>query len=255
MCTLIVAYKAFEDFPLVVAANRDEFLGRPSEPPAARDDKFGILAPRDLARGGTWIGVNRFGLFVGLTNRLDIRSQPDRFSRGEAVMRTLRHRSALEAMDYMAPLSKEKLNGFHMVIADKNHLCLVKGNGILMYRSLETKGVLVVTNHGVGKTINAHTPRRVANVLTAWEAGKFADSEPTPENLAPLLGIHDEERYGTCISEPENSYGTKSSSIIRLAGDKWEYWHRERPSPDRHVCEAVFGEKIELTINPWARLA
>ena len=241
MCTLIVAYKVFENYPIVIAANRDELLDRPSETPAIRDDKFGIYAPKDLARGGTWIGVNKFGLFVGLTNRLDIRSQPNCFSRGEAVMRTLRHRSALEAIDYMAPLSCEKLNGFHMVIADKNHLCLIKGNGILMYRSLETRGALVITNHGVGKTVNSRTPRRVANVLTAWEASKFADSEPTPESLAPLLGIHDEGRHGTCISEPENNYGTKSSSIIRLGNDgKYEYWHRERPAPERHICEVEF---------------
>ena len=66
MCTLALAFHADRRWPLVVAANRDERLGRPSEdwalrsPPGAQRH----AAPRDAVAGGTWIGVGASGLFA-----------------------------------------------------------------------------------------------------------------------------------------------------------------------------------------------
>lgn len=69
MCTLIVLHRCVPDRPLVVAANRDEFLDRPSEEPALRSSRTGpIVAPLDLEAGGTWVGVSARGVFAGLTN-------------------------------------------------------------------------------------------------------------------------------------------------------------------------------------------
>ena len=69
MCTLIVLHRCVPGRPLVVAANRDEFLDRPAEGPALRSSRTGpIVAPRDLKAGGTWVGVSARGVFAGLTN-------------------------------------------------------------------------------------------------------------------------------------------------------------------------------------------
>ena len=69
MCTLIVLHRCVPGRPLVVAANRDEFLSRPAEGPAIREGRGGrILSPLDLEAGGTWLGLNDRGVFVGLTN-------------------------------------------------------------------------------------------------------------------------------------------------------------------------------------------
>ena len=38
MCTLIALHRCVPGAPLVIAANRDEYLDRPAEPPALRDD-------------------------------------------------------------------------------------------------------------------------------------------------------------------------------------------------------------------------
>ena len=67
MCTLVVASHVLPDRPLVVVANRDEQLDRASSPPFAW--KEGFFAPRDDVAGGTWLGVNDHGVFVGITNR------------------------------------------------------------------------------------------------------------------------------------------------------------------------------------------
>ena len=70
MCTLIVLHRCFAEAPLVLAANRDEFLDRPAEKPTLRQSgSRTVLAPRDLRAGGTWLGLNDAGLFAALTNR------------------------------------------------------------------------------------------------------------------------------------------------------------------------------------------
>ncbi len=252
MCTLIVAHKVFKDFPIVIAANRDELLDRPSEPPISRDDEYGTFAPKDLARGGTWIGVNKFGVLAGITNRIDIKSKGGRKSRGDLVIEMLHHKTAFEAYGALSELSRQPFNGFNLVIADKNELFLIRGDGILMHCTLERAGVLVVTNQGIGRPGESSLPRRSENVLRVWYEGRLAELEPTLENLTPLLSIHDEGCYGTCISEPENNYGTKSSSVIRLGDNEFEYFHRDRPTTDQHVCAANFGEKMRIKINPSA---
>src|SRR4051812_14194719 len=119
MCTLVVAAQVFEDHPLVVVANRDEQWGRASLPPsmwpggsncasgprpASPDLRF--LAPKDLVAGGTWLGINAAGVFVGITNRFLGPKDPDRVSRGVLVAEALAMSSARaihEAMSKVPP--------------------------------------------------------------------------------------------------------------------------------------------------------
>jgi uncharacterized protein with NRDE domain len=75
---------------LRVAANRDEFYGRPAAPPAEVEP--GILAGRDLLAGGTWLGLNRRGLFVAVTNRRTPVRTPESRSRGLLALEALRCR-------------------------------------------------------------------------------------------------------------------------------------------------------------------
>lgn len=68
MCLILVAWKVHADYALVVAANRDEFHGRPAARAAFWDDKPDLLAGRDLQARGTWMGVSRGGRFAAVTN-------------------------------------------------------------------------------------------------------------------------------------------------------------------------------------------
>ena len=77
MCTLIVFHHCFADAEFVIAANRDEYLDRPAEPPALRFwHGRSVLAPRDVRAGGTWLGTNDAGVFAGITNRPTPASTP-----------------------------------------------------------------------------------------------------------------------------------------------------------------------------------
>jgi uncharacterized protein with NRDE domain len=87
MCVLAML---LEPGRLLVAANRDERVDRPSAPPAEVEP--GVVAGRDLLAGGTWLGVNSHGLFVALTNRKIPASTPDAPSRGLLAREALRCR-------------------------------------------------------------------------------------------------------------------------------------------------------------------
>lgn len=246
MCTLIVATKVFENYPLVIAANRDELLDRPSEPPQLRNrNNVQILSPKDLQRGGTWLGVNEFGVFAALTNRNAVKSQRGKISRGDIIFSALAFSSAEEACEeYASKLVGTDFNGFFGVIADSKQTLFVHGDGSKILISERPAGWFVVSNHGVGT--DSTGPQRVANVVEEIE---WIDTskEPTPERITSLLNLHDDWRYGTCINEPHKNYGTKSSAIIRLNNQVWDYWTRERVE-DKHICEIPY-QKLALPLR------
>ncbi|MDB5810017.1 MAG: hypothetical protein JWN94_2139 [Betaproteobacteria bacterium] len=68
MCLILFAHKAHADYPLVLAANRDESYARPTAQAAFWDDEPRIYGGRDLEQGGTWLGVNRDGAIAAVTN-------------------------------------------------------------------------------------------------------------------------------------------------------------------------------------------
>jgi hypothetical protein len=96
MCSVVLAAHVVAGYPLVVVANRDEQLDRASSPPLAWSGDGGVVgggtiesapfvAPRDDVAGGTWLGVNRAGVFVGITNRYLGPQDATRASRGRLV--------------------------------------------------------------------------------------------------------------------------------------------------------------------------
>jgi uncharacterized protein with NRDE domain len=89
MCLILVAWKVHEEFPLVVAANRDEFHARPAARAGFWDDRPEMLAGRDLQAGGTWMGVSRGGRFAAVTNYRGGTEPGAAESRGALVTRYL----------------------------------------------------------------------------------------------------------------------------------------------------------------------
>ena len=145
MCTLIVLHRCVEGRPLVVAANRDEFLDRPSENFAVRSSKAGpILSPLDLEAGGTWVGLSQRGVFAGLTNLRPLQSEktPEKTekssgiaesaapviaikSRGDVVMAALEEESAADAVRKLSQLAEGIYNPFQLLVADGRDAYLI----------------------------------------------------------------------------------------------------------------------------------
>ena len=63
MCLILFGFKASKDYPIVLAANRDEFYDRPTAPMSFWREQPSILGGKDLEQGGTWLGINKKGKF------------------------------------------------------------------------------------------------------------------------------------------------------------------------------------------------
>lgn len=118
MCTLLLAWQVDPARPLIVAANRDEFRARPSEPARFWPEAPHLLAGRDLQAGGTWLGVTRQGRFAALTNVREphVRSAPGAPSRGQLVTDFLR--GTLAPAAYLASVEADAYAGFNLVVGD-----------------------------------------------------------------------------------------------------------------------------------------
>lgn len=122
MCLAAFAVDAHPRFPLVIAANRDEFFAREAAPMAWwQAGGTELLAGRDLSAGGTWFGLTRAGRLALLTNiREPARNRPDAPTRGTLVVDWLA--STADAPAFAARLATG-YNGFNLITAD-----LVRGS-------------------------------------------------------------------------------------------------------------------------------
>jgi len=205
VCTLAFAWREFEDAPLVVAANRDEALGRPSEPPAVRPEHPGVLMPRDEEAGGTWMGVTEDGLFVGITNRrAEIEGER---SRGLLVRDALDAASAANAAAVVEDeLAERPYSGFNLLLADRERCLLYVWDGSLARREFDP-GVHVVVNAGFDD--GTEKSRVVRDALTGHET--------SGEWLSAARSALRDHETDVCIHR--DGYGTRSSSLVTLSAD------------------------------------
>jgi uncharacterized protein with NRDE domain len=104
----------------VVAANRDEFQGRPASPAAFWQDEPAILAGRDLEAMGTWMGVSRSGRFAAVTNYRGAHEPRATESRGALVTRFLS--GDAPPSTYVKTLKEKLYSGFSLLVADGDEL-------------------------------------------------------------------------------------------------------------------------------------
>lgn len=118
MCLIAFAIGVTADRPLLLAANRDEFFERPTEPLHRWALKDGTLvaAGRDLRDGGTWLGLSEDGRVAMLTNVRSANPGPGRRSRGELTTRWLSAGADREAL--VAGIAAADYGGFNLVIGD-----------------------------------------------------------------------------------------------------------------------------------------
>jgi uncharacterized protein with NRDE domain len=135
MCLIAMAWGTSAQFPLVIAANRDEFYARPtaplaqwtshaSETPASQPDTshanpgHTIFSGRDLQDGGTWMGFSpsgRFAMLTNVRNPLAI-TPPQPRSRGHLVVEWLS--SHATAVDWAAERDFAAYAGFNLIVGD-----------------------------------------------------------------------------------------------------------------------------------------
>jgi uncharacterized protein with NRDE domain len=213
MCTLIALHRCVSGRPLVIAANRDEYLDRPSEGPALRPGPGGpVVAPRDAREGGTWLGVNGRLLFAGVTNRPSAGRDPRRRSRGLLVLDTLAAGSAAEAAAALERLPLGAFNPFNLFVADGDDAFVATYEEEVKVRALEP-GVHVIGNADPGDRGVPKAARLQAEAERAAAAGPDGVLEALAEICRRHVGAENPLEE-TCIHT--EAYGTRSSALLVL---------------------------------------
>jgi uncharacterized protein with NRDE domain len=237
VCTLAVAWRTDPRWPLVVAANRDERLGRPFGGWALRQGRGGAryAAPLDLKAGGTWIGVGARGIFAAITNYRvpsDHYPDPDKRSRGELVARALEQGSAAEARSALASVDTAHYNPFHLMVADRRSAFLWWYDGeAYAFEDLGPGLHLVTENSPWGRC-----PRGDA-VRSRWPL------DTSLPHLARLLSSHSDAPWADACIHLDPHYGTRSSAVLRLAES---LGHSELYAADGRPCQTPMEDHSGL---------
>ncbi|MCL2723344.1 MAG: NRDE family protein [Polyangiaceae bacterium] len=219
MCTLLVATSKIAGAELVVVANRDERMARPSLPPQLWP--AGFIAPRDELAHGTWLGINRHGVFVGITNRHLGPQDAARTSRGAIVVSALEEPSARQIHTKMAALQAKSHNGFHLVYADEREVLATISDGEHLAQLSLGSGVHVVTERSFGA---GDERARVRRAMAAWSRLGPRPGEHSLDvaRLTGVLAEHDptDPFSGTCLHLTNIDYATRSSMVLALGKDR-----------------------------------
>ena len=222
MCLILFAYKMHPQYKLVIAANRDEFYARPTQPAHYWDDHPEILAGRDMQAGGTWMGINTRGEISMLTNYRDpfnIKSEAP--SRGHLVSDFLKNEEG--ASEYLSKISSKGhlYNGFNMICGDINRL---------FYYGNYNEGIHEITNgfHGLSNALlNTSWPKvdkglkklkeLLSNEIVSAEDlfQTLYDDVKAPAHLLPDTGIGEErESVLSSMFIKSPGYGSRCSTVL-----------------------------------------
>jgi len=230
VCLLLLSCGGGPDLPLVVAANRDEFRARPAAPAAFWEDAPDVLAGRDLAARGTWLGASRSGRFAAVTNvREGGAAKNGTRSRGLLVSEFLK--GSADAKSYLAGVAAEAglYDGFNLVAGEPGAVFWLSN------RARSTDPVRIASGvHGISNAL-LDTPwpkltaarRRVEEILVEGGADVaarlfdvLADDARFEDAHLPETGVGVErERVLSSAFIDTPDYGTRTSTVLLLHGD------------------------------------
>lgn len=261
MCTIVILRHVHPDYPLVLAANRDELYARPAAGPQLLSPSPRIVGGRDLERQGTWMGLTDGGFFVGLTNQrgsANLTRAPR--SRGEVVLRALEAGGVEGVERYLAGLDPREYNPFNLLYGDAGVLRVAYARPDSERMRLEDvpPGVHVLPNDvldcpAMPKVARARKLAEKAAQQPWPEAVRtlqvlLADHvlpERAPELLPEEEGlpeIHERLRQyqSLCIHTP--GYGTRSSAIVALTPGRVAHYLAADVSP----CQGPYRDVTPL---------
>ncbi|NBC04541.1 MAG: hypothetical protein GVY20_12660 [Bacteroidetes bacterium] len=222
MCLIVFSYKEYQNYPFILATNRDEFYDRPTQAAHVWQTSPKILAGKDLKAGGTWLGISENGRFAALTNHRKMDDiKEDTISRGTIVKDFLLHKG--NPREYLAELQRagDKFNGFNLLAGTFDNL---------FYMSNKKEGVFKVQpgNHALSNAfLNTPWPKTEES-STAFKK-VLDEGEPLEDKLFEILlndqryssdklpdtGLSkDMEKAVSSVFIETDKYGTRSSTVI-----------------------------------------
>ena len=251
MCLILFAKDAHPRYSLILAANRDEFYARPAAPAAFWADAPQVLAGRDLAAGGTWLGITKAGRLAAVTNYREPNTSAGRKSRGDLTKDFLIGNDSAE--DYLRRLEKVKndYSGFNLIVGDfsgsKSELFYFSNRG--EKPETLTSGIYGLSNAllnanwhkvAVGKTKLSKILQTGDEVRPTQLFEILADRAAAPDEKLPRTGVGIErERVLSSAFIETSGYGTRLSTVLLI----------ERAGRVKFVEKTFIGTIGELEYN------
>jgi len=235
VCTVVLSLAPAEPMPLLLLGFRDEFTGRPWQPPARHWPGSPLVGGRDEQAGGTWLavhpGVPRVACI--LNARGQQAAPEDRRSRGELPLR-----AAADGSQALRQLHEDlgtlaRYDPFFLICADLSAALMLSWDG--QHAALENLGSAthVITNAG-------HTYPSVHQDDKAEHFGpKFAAYRPDADPAATIKdawgdwltlaggdGLSDTDPAAILVRHelPDGRvYGTTSVSLVALGAGGLRY--------------------------------
>ena len=255
MCIVAIAWQLFDELPLVLLSNRDEFLQRPTKPLHQWSDEP-IYAGRDSQSGGTWLGIHQEqhqecqqqsfqqqnGRWAAVLNFRDgVQASNDERSRGALVTEFLTGKTS--PMDFARNISLQEYAGFNLIIGDTTQAVIVNNRGHAptpLYAGLhvisngQPEDSWFKTERLRGRLRQEVLPLIAENSSSEyWQQAAFdvlSDHTPASAKQLPDTGVAVEiEKVLSSVyikpvafSNGENNvptYGTRTQSILTLTKD------------------------------------
>lgn len=252
MCIAAIAWQLFDEMPLVLLSNRDEFLQRPTTPAHQWVD-MPIYAGRDDQSGGTWLGIlqqtlssdnvqsenvfSQNGRWAAVLNFRDgVQAAPNQRSRGELVTNFLT--SDLSPLAYARQVNLQAYAGFNLIVGDDKQAVIVNNRG---YPPTALHSGLHIISNGqpdnawfkserlrsrvrqevlplISESLAFHNGDKDYWLPAAWEV--LTDTQQAPDEQLPDTGVPpalEQALSSICIDTSElPNYGTRTQSILTL---------------------------------------
>jgi len=254
MCTAVILFRPGHAWPVIVATNRDEMIARPWVPPARHwPDRPRVVAGRDELAGGTWLGLNDYGVVAGMLNRRgSLGPQAGMRSRGELPLEALDHADARTATDALVHIEPRSYRSFNMAIADRTAAFWLRLKGEnegtngggnqgqrKIARAVETFPIPAGLSMITARDRNDPASHRIRLYLPRFE--RAAPPDPGTGDWAEWQALLASREYGAesgprgaMTIAPDQGYGTVSASLIALPAraDMKPVWLFAPGSPD-----------------------
>lgn len=231
MCLILLAYHVEPNFPVIVAANRDEYFVRPTRKAHFWTDHPEIFAGRDLQEKGTWMGVTRTGRMAAVTNWSLTCEPSSRYrSRGDLVRKFLIADST--SLDFVQAIDPSDYRGCNLVVYDGIDLVYWNNHDILV--EVLDPGLHGITNAG----LKSYAPRANNGIK---ELKRLTDKHDARALLA-MLGPRQSKHPDDCFIVGRD-YGTRASTTLVIGTDSMSVCEQQ------YEPNAVVGSLTTQTID------
>lgn len=249
MCLIFLSFNQHPQYPLIIAANRDEFFERPATPMGFWPEHPKLLAGKDLTAGGTWLGVTKTGYFAMLTNYRDMANiRPNAPTRGKLVLDYLI--GELAPAGYLQALhsSAAQYNGYNIILgtlddpwyySNQSNKIYQLGTGLygLSNALLDSKWPKVTHGKAKFQAIISKENFSITELLDF-----MYDKTLAPDDQLPDTGIgYEKEKLLSSMFIDMPGYGTRNTTVLlKNRNNEVEVVERTYAKDRSHLTEQKF---------------